>query len=161
MAADDITTTTVRHFTVYSLRIFPLWEGEPERIVLEGPLEELVARISREKSVAGLIGSELKPMRLCLLEGQEAVTLLPTGRTYFEPDYTPVWKVMVPASGIYPRETIRSCITRNSGRNTEKYENVLFNHPAAEYFYNFSPSEIRPVDETIFVIEHQPRQGSH
>jgi hypothetical protein len=140
-------------FTVYALRIFPLWAEEPERIELGNDLAAIIDRIVNEKSVGNLIGGEMKPMRFCLLEQEEAIRLVLAQKTYYEKRQIPIWKVMVPSSGVYSRETILSCIARNAGRNVEKYENVLFNHPKAARFYTYSGNEIRPVDETVFVLE--------
>lgn len=147
----------VRQFTLYSLRIVPLWEGEDERIELGSDLQGIVDTIVREKSVASLTGSGLKPMRFCQLEQQEAITVVRAGTTFYARERTPVWKVMVPAAGIYSRETILSCLARRAGRNIEKYENVLFQYPQATEFYTFSTNEIRPVDASVFVIEQQAR----
>ena len=146
-------------FMVYSLRIFPLWSGDPERIELGNDLQQIVDRIVREKSVGGLIGHNLKPMRFCQLEQEAAIHLPHSQRTYYENRQTAVWKIMVPAAGLYNRETILSCIARNAGRYVEKYENALFSHPKAALFYTYSSNEIRPVDETVFVLEQhaQPR----
>ena len=148
---------TARRFTLYSLRIFPLWEGDSESIALGSDLQSIIGRIIRERSVGHFLGREPRPMRFCQLEQEEAIYLIDAQKTYFEKRQTPVWKVMVPASGVYSRETIMSCMARGTGRNIEKYESVLFQYPKAVEFYTYSVSEIRPVDEAVFVIEHQTR----
>lgn len=147
-------------FTLYSLRIFPLWAEEPARIELGNDLAAIIDRIVNEKSIGSLIGGEMKPMRFCVLEQEEAIRLVLAQKIYYEKRQTPVWKVMVPSSGVYSRETILSCIARNAGRNVEKYENVLFNHPKATCFYTYSDNEIRPVDETVFVLDPSARPRS-
>lgn len=147
----------VRPFTLYSLRIVPLWEGEAEHIELGGSLQEIIAVIIREKSAKSLIGGESKPMRFCQIEQEDALYLPGSQKNYYARERSPVWKVMVPASGIYSRDTIISCIGRSAGRNVEKYQNVLFHHPKADAFYTYSGSEIRPVDESVFIIEQQVR----
>jgi hypothetical protein len=146
-----------RPFTLYWLRIVPLWDGEAERIELGSNLQEIVATIVREKSVGSLIGNDIKPMRFCQIEQEAAIHLPGPQQTFYARERTPVWKVMVPASGIYSRETILSCMARSAGRNVEKYENLLFHYPKAVAFYTCSNNEIRPVDESVFVIEHQAR----
>jgi len=155
--AEEIVNQEVRQFTLYSLRITPLWEGETECIALGENLQVIIDRIVADRSVAGFLGNDIKPMRFCVIEQEKAIFLPRTQQTFYAREQTPVWKVMVPASGIYSRETIMSCMARGTGRNTEKYENVLFNHPGAEAFYTFSSNEIRPVDASVFVIEHQTR----
>lgn len=151
--AGQAVTLEVIPFTVYTLRIFPLWAEDSERIELGNDLAAIIDRIVNERSVASLIGHEMKPMRFCVLEQEEAIRLVFAQKTYYEKKQTPVWKVMVPSSGVYSRETILSCIARNAGRNVEKYENVLFNHPKATRFYTYSGNEIRPVDDTVFVLD--------
>ena len=153
----SLVTLQARHFARYSLRIVPLWEGEIERIELGSDLQALIDTITRDRSIADLVGGDLKPMRFCQLEQQEAIELPDTGQVYYAQACTPVWKVMVPAAGIYSRETILSCMGRGIGRNVEKYENALFHAPLANAFYTYSSNEIRPVDATVFVIEHQGR----
>lgn len=152
-----IVTLEARPFTLFSLRIVPLWGGEAERIELGSDLQGIVDTILREKSVGSLIGKDIKPIRFCLIEQEDAIYLPGSQKTFYARERTPVWKVMVPASGIYNRETIMSCMARSAGRNVEKYENVLFHHPRAVEFYTFSNNEIRPVDDTVFIIEHQAR----
>lgn len=144
-------------FTLYSLRIVPLWDGDVERIELGSNLQEIVDTIVRGKSVGSLIGKEIKPMRFCMIEQEEAIYLPGSQRTFYARERTPAWKLMVPAAGIYSRETIMSCMDRSAGRNIEKYENLLFHYPKAGEFYTFSNNEIRPVDDTVFVIEHRTR----
>ncbi|TLM67197.1 MAG: hypothetical protein FDZ69_04725 [Deltaproteobacteria bacterium] len=156
-SANQIVTLTARPFTLYSLRIVPLWEGETEHFELGRDLQPLIDTIVRDRSIAGLVGGDLKPMRFCQLEQQEAIELPDTGRIFYARDRTPVWKVMVPAAGIYSRETILSCLARGAGRNVEKYESALFHAPMANAFYTFSSNDIRPVDATVFVIEHRER----
>ena len=151
--AGQIVTLEVVPFTVYALRIFPLWAEDPERIELGNDLAAIIGRIVNEKSVGSLIGHEIKPMRFCQIEQEEALRLVLAQKTYYEKVQTPVWKVMVPSSGVYSRGTILSCIARNAGRNVEKYENVLFNYPRATNFYTYSGNEIRPVDDAVFVLD--------
>lgn len=155
--ADRIITYAVRPLTRYSLRIVPLWDGDAECFALDGSLREIVETIMREKSVTRLIGGDVRPMRFCVIEEEEAIEVPALGKTFHAREHTPVWKVMVPAAGVYSRETILSCLTRSAGRNTEKYGNALFRHPGAAEFYTFSKDEIRPVDDTVFVIEHPSR----
>ena len=155
--AEDLVNLEARPITLYSLRIIPLWEGEAECIALGDNLQGIIDRIVADRSVAGFLGNDIKPMRFCVIEKEEAIFLPRTQQTFYAREQMPVWKVMVPASGIYSRETIMSCVTRGAGRNTEKYQNVLFHHPRAESFYTFSSTEIRPVDASVFVIEHQAR----
>jgi hypothetical protein len=146
-------TLEVVPFTVYALRIVPLWAEDPERIELGNDLATIISKIVNEKSVGSLIGHEMKPMRFCQIEQEEAILLVLAQKTYYEKIQTPAWKVMVPFSGVYSRETILSCIDRNAGRNIEKYQNVLFNYPKATRFYTYSGNEIRPVDDTVFVLD--------
>lgn len=148
----------VRQFSLFSLRIYPLWEGEVECVELGSDLQMIIDTILGERSVAHFLGSEFKPMRFCQLEQEAALTLVRSGKTFYERERTPVWKVMVPASGVYSRETILSCISRGAGRNVEKYRNVLYLYPKRLEFYTFSNNEIRPVDESVFVIEHRARE---
>lgn len=155
--AENLVNLEARPITLYSLRIVPLWEGEAECIALGDNLQRIIDRIMTDRSVTALLGNDVKPMRFCMIEQEEAIFLPDTQQTFYAREQTPVWKVMVPASGIYSRETIMSCIARGAGRNIEKYENVLFNHPGAEAFYTFSSNEIRSVDASVFVIEHQAR----
>src|SRR5512145_3242 len=129
--AEPLVTLEARPLTVYTLRIAPLWDGAAERIELGGNLQAIVATIVGEKSVKSLIGNDIKPMRVCMIEREEAIYLPGSQKTFYARERTPVWKVMVPASGIYSRETIMSCRARGAGRNIEKYENVLFNYPKA------------------------------
>lgn len=154
---EQIVTLEARPFTLYSLRIVPLWDGDAERIELGSNLQTIVDTILREKSVGSLIGNDIKPMRFCHIEQEEAIELIRSQKNFYARERTPVWKVMVPASGIYRRETILSCMGRGAGRNLEKYENVLFHYPTAAEFYTYSNHEIRPVDDTVFVIEHRAR----
>lgn len=154
---DQPVTVDVHPFALFSLRIFPLWEGDAERVELGDNLPEIIERIVREKSVAHLIGTGGKPMRYCRIEQEEALYLPRSQQTFYARERTPVWKVMVPASGVYRRETILSCIARGAGRNTDKYEEVLFRYPKSAEFYNFSNNEILPVDDTVFVIERHAR----
>jgi len=146
-----------RPFRLYSLRIVPLWDGDAERIELGSNLQDIVDTIVREKSLRSLIGNDIKPMRICMIEQEEAIYLLRSQKTFYARERAPVWKLMVPSSGVYSRETIMSCMARSAGRNIEKYENVLFNYPKAVEFYTYSSNEIRPVDGTVFVIEHHAR----
>jgi hypothetical protein len=155
--AEPLVTLAARPFTLYSLRIVPLWDGDAERIELGSDLQAIIDTIVGEKSVKSLIGNDIKPMRMCMIEREEAIFLPGSQQTFYARERTPVWKVMVPASGIYSRETIMSCMGRGVGRNTEKYENVLFSYPKAGEFYTFANNEIRPVDESVFVIEHPAR----
>lgn len=152
-----LVTLQARRFARYALRIVPLWEGEIERIELGGSLQALIDIIVTERSIASLVGGDLKPMRFCQLEQQEAIELPDTGQVFYSQACIPVWKVMVPAAGVYSRDTILSCIGRSTARNVEKYENALFHAPLANAFYTYSNHEIRPVDATVFVIEHQGR----
>jgi hypothetical protein len=144
-------------FTLYSLRIVPLWDGEAEYIELGGNLQAIVDTIVREKSLGSLPGNDIRPMRFCQIEQEEALFLPGSHKTFYARERSPVWKVMVPASGIYSRDTIMSCIGRSAGRNVEKYESVLCHHPQAVAFYTYSSNEIRPVDESVFIIEQQAR----
>ncbi|GEM_PF-5972168 len=156
-AHDPFAIIAARPVTLYLLRLQPLWEGDAECIELGSDLQEIVARIERERSVTGLLGGELKPMRYCVLEVERALCVEATGDIFHARERTPVWKVMVPASGIYSRDTIHSCLGRGAGRNTEKYETALFHYPQAREFYTYSSSEIRPVDEGVFVLEQPGR----
>lgn len=153
----SLVTLEARRFARYSLRIVPLWEGEVERLELGSDLQALIDTIVRERSIANLVGGDLRPMRFCQLEQQDAIELPDTGQIFYAQACTPVWKVMVPAAGVYSRETILSCMGRSAGRTIEKYENALFHAPLANAFYTYSSNEIRPVDATVFVIEHQGR----
>ena len=150
-------TLEAHPLTLYALRVLPLWEGDAEIFELNGTLAEILDTITRERSVGRLVGQDRKPMRYCRLEQQEAIVLPRTRQTFYARERTPVWKVMVPASGIYSRETIVSCLSRSTGRNADKYANALYQHPKAEAFYTYSNSEILPLDETVFVIEHPAR----
>ncbi len=154
---DQVVELEARQFTLYSLRIHPLWEGEAECIELGSNLQVIIDTIVRERSVSYFLGNNLKPMRFCQLEQEEAITLVRSGKIFYGRERTPVWKVMIPTSGVYSRETILSCMARSAGRNIEKYENALFNYPKAVEFYTFSNNEIRPVDESVFVIKHHAR----
>lgn len=154
---EQVVTLEARPFRLYSLRLVPLWDGDAERIELGSSLQDIVDTIVREKSVGSLIGKEIKPLRFCVIEQEEVIYLLRSQQTFYARERIPVWKVMVPASGIYSRETIMSCMARSAGRNIEKYENLLFHYPKAGEFYTFSNNEIRPVDESVFVIEHRSR----
>lgn len=154
---EKIVKLEVRPFTLYSIRIVPLWDGDAERIELDSNLQDIIDTIVREKSVRSLVGKDVKPMRVCMIEQQEGICLLPTQQNFYAKERIPVWKVMVPVSGIYSRETILSCMARNSGGNIEKYKNVLYHHPQAVEFYTNSNDEIRPVDDAVFVIEHPAR----
>lgn len=150
-------TLEVRPFTLYWLRVFPLWEGEAELFDVAGGLPEILDVIARERSVSHFLGHDRKPMRFCRLEEQQAISLVRERKTFYSRERVPVWKVMVPASGVYSRETIMSCLARNTGRNSDKYANVLFLYPKATEFYTYSNSEIRPVDENVFVIDQPAR----
>jgi hypothetical protein len=155
--AAPLVTLAARPCTLYSLRIAPLWDGEDERIALDGSLEEIIATIDREQSIASLTGNNTRPMRFCILEQQDAIYLPGPQQTFYARERKPVWKVMVPASGIYRRETIMSCLDRSAGRNAEKYANVLYLYPQAGEFYTYANNEIRPVDGSIFVLRAQAR----
>ncbi len=152
-----LVTLDVQPFTAYALKIVPLWDGEAERIELGNNLQQIVEAILRDRSVASLVGNEAKPMRLCLIEAEAAIYLPGTGQTFYARERTPVWKIMVPAAGIYRRETIMSCLDRSAGRNLEKYQNLLFHYPQAVEFYTAANNDIRPVDASVFVIEPQAR----
>jgi hypothetical protein len=158
MTGDDQTITlAVRQFKVYALRIFPLWEGDAECLPVAGDLDQIVATIVAERSVSRFLGSEVKPIKFCQLEEQDAVFLPATGKTYYDNRQTPVWKLMVPGANVYGRDTILSCIARNAGRNVDKYRNVLFAYPKAERFFTSAGGEIRAVDDSVFVLEHGGR----
>lgn len=154
---EPIVELEARPFTLYYLKIVPLWDGDAEHIELGSNLQEIIDTIVREKSVRSLIGKVIKPMRVCMIEQEDAIYLLRTQRTFYARERTPVWNVMVPVSSIFSRETILSCMTRNAGGNTEKYKNVLYHYPQAVEFYTSFNDEIRPVDNSVFVIEHQSR----
>jgi len=156
---DQIVKLEARPFTLYSLRIVPLWNGDAERIELGSNLQDIIDTIVGDRSIRSLVGKDIKPMRVCVIERQEAISLLPTQKKYYARERIQVWKVMVPVSGIYSRETILSCMARNAGGNIEKYKNALYNYPQAVMFYTNSSDEIRPVDDTVFVIEYPARHA--
>jgi hypothetical protein len=62
---------------------FPFWDGEAERFELGSDLQETVATIVRERSLGSLIGKHLKPMRVCMIEQEEALCLLPSQKTFY------------------------------------------------------------------------------
>jgi hypothetical protein len=154
---EPIVELEARPFTLYYLQIVPLWDGDAEYIELGSNLQEIIDTIVREKSVRSLIGKAIKPMRVCMIEQEDAIYLLRTQKTFYARERTPVWNVMVPVSSIFSRETILSCMARNAGGNTEKYKNALYHYPQAVEFYTSFNDEIRPVDNSVFVIEFQSR----
>lgn len=155
--SSPIVELAVQPFTLYSLRTVPLWDGDDERIELGRNLQEIVAIIVREKSVKNFISKSTRPMRLCMIEQEEAIYLPHSQKTFYSRERRQVWKMMVPASGIYSRETILTCIARNDGWNIEKYQNVLYQYPQTGKFYTGTNDEIRPVDDAVFVIEQLAR----
>lgn len=146
-----------RLFKVCFLRIYPLWSGDSECIELGHDLAGIIRRIEQDRSLHGLLQGEKPPMKYCQLEEEEALQIVGTGNIYYARERNPVWKIMVPKANIYRRETIQSCIMRNTGKNTDKYTSVLFCYPKATEFFTYSDNEIRPVDDGVFVVDTTSR----
>jgi len=141
-------------FKVYYLRIFPLWGEDSESVELGKNLEEIINKIVGEKSLASFIGSEKRSFKLCQIEEEEAVFIAQSNKLFYSKERARVWKILVPRSGIYSRETIISCISRGAGSSVEKYKNALCDHQKISYFFTHPNGEIRPVDDSVFVIEN-------
>lgn len=147
----------IRQFRVYYLRVVPLATGDAEYIEIGNDLEDVIDRIVGEKSLQSILVSKKLPIRYCQIEEEEAIHVNHLNKTYYEGIRKPVWKFIIPAASIYGRETIESCILRNSGRNIDKYTNALDNYPKATRFFTFSSTEIRPVDDSVFVMDDNTR----
>ena len=147
----------IRQFRVYYLRVVPLATGDAEYIQIGNDLEAIIDRIVCEKSLKSILGDKKVPIRYCQIEVEEAIHVNYLNKTYYEGIRKPVWKFIIPAASIYGRETIESCILRNSGRNIDKYTNALDSYPKATRFFTFSSTEIRPVDDSVFVMDDNTR----